>query len=77
MGTAAPHLDDDLQSISAFENISNISYLLNSWKEVAVYLGRGARTVQRWEHCNGLPVYRYGNSPRAAVFAFKGELLNW
>jgi len=23
--------------------------LLNSWKEIAAYLNRGVRTVQRWE----------------------------
>jgi phage terminase Nu1 subunit (DNA packaging protein) len=32
--------------------------LLNSWKEIAVYLGRGVRTVQRWEEM-GLPVRRF------------------
>jgi hypothetical protein len=30
---------------------------LNSWKEVAAYLRRDVRTVQRWEF-EGLPVYR-------------------
>jgi hypothetical protein len=30
---------------------------LNSWKEVAAYLQRDVRTVQRWEF-EGLPVYR-------------------
>jgi hypothetical protein len=38
--------------------------LLNSWKEIARYLGRGVRTVQRWERM-GLPVRRFkdGRSP--------------
>jgi hypothetical protein len=38
--------------------------LLNSWKEIAVYLGRGVRTVQRRERM-GLPVCRFkeGLSP--------------
>ncbi len=30
--------------------------VLNSWKEIACYLGRGVRTVQRYERDLGLPV---------------------
>lgn len=50
---------------------------LNSWKEVAVYLGRGVRTVQRWEAELQLPVHRMGTSERGPVFAFRGELDHW
>src|ERR1700720_4403293 len=32
---------------------------LVSWKEIAVYLGREVRTVQRWENTEGLPVHRH------------------
>ena len=31
---------------------------LESWKEIANYLRREVRTVQRWEHNRGLPVHR-------------------
>jgi DNA-binding transcriptional regulator YiaG len=31
---------------------------LDSWKEIAAYLKRGARTVQRWEREERLPVHR-------------------
>ena len=34
------------------------SDLLNSWKEIADYLGRGVRTAQRWEVELHLPVRR-------------------
>ncbi len=34
--------------------------LLNSWKEIAAYMGRGVRTVQRWERDLALPVRRLG-----------------
>jgi phage terminase Nu1 subunit (DNA packaging protein) len=51
--------------------------LLNSWKEIAAFLDRGVRTVQRWEREHQLPVHRIGNSPRAAVFALQEELLLW
>jgi hypothetical protein len=30
-----------------------------SWKEIAAYLGREVRTVQRWENTEGLPVHRH------------------
>lgn len=50
---------------------------LNSWKEVASYLGRGVRTVQRWEAELQLPVHRMGTSERSPVFAFRAELDNW
>jgi hypothetical protein len=50
---------------------------LNSWKEIACYLGRGVRTVQRWENELQLPVHRIGSSERSPVFAFKTELDNW
>ena len=34
------------------------SQILSSWKEIAAYLGKGVRTVQRWEARYGLPVRR-------------------
>ena len=49
---------------------------LNSWKEIASYLGRGVRTVQRWEKY-GLPVRRLGNGFRAPVAADVSELDRW
>jgi len=53
------------------------SEILNSWKEVAQYLGRGVRTVQRWEHELGLPVRRPRGKSRSAVIAFREELDGW
>jgi hypothetical protein len=32
---------------------------LDSWKEIAAYLGRSVRSVQRWERAEGLPVLRH------------------
>jgi hypothetical protein len=51
--------------------------ILNSWKEIAVYLGRGVRTVQRWEQELALPVRRPRGRSRSAVLAFKRELNQW
>ena len=39
---------------------------LDSWKEIASYLGRGIRTVQRWEREEGLPVHRLDHVNAAA-----------
>jgi hypothetical protein len=51
--------------------------ILNSWKEIAAYLGRGVRTAQRWEHDFRLPVHRPKGRDRSAVLAFVGELDAW
>ena len=51
--------------------------LLNSWKEIAAYLDRGVRTVQRWEQELGLPVRRITKSDRGPVFAYRAELDLW
>ena len=51
--------------------------ILNSWKEIAAYLGRGVRTVQRWERDLGLPVHRPKGKDRSAVLAFPAEIDSW
>ncbi len=53
------------------------SPVLNSWKEIAQYLGRGVRTVERWEKELGLPVRRPRNHPRSPVVAIPSELDEW
>jgi len=50
---------------------------LDSWKEIAAYLGRGIRTVQRWEREEGLPVHRLAHAERGSVFADSAELAAW
>jgi hypothetical protein len=54
-----------------------MSNLLNSWKEIATYLNRGVRTVQRWERDLGLPVRRPRGHDRSAVIAFAEEIDLW
>lgn len=51
--------------------------VLNSWKEIAVFLNRGVRTTQRWERSHGLPVHRVGTGRKAPVIAFAAELQDW
>jgi Tol biopolymer transport system component len=50
---------------------------LDSWKEIASFLERDVRTVQRWEKAESLPVHRHRHSKLDSVYAFKGELLAW
>ncbi len=50
---------------------------LDSWKEIAAYLKRDARTVQRWEKCEGMPIYRHLHSERGTVYAYRSELDAW
>src|SRR5215467_6950635 len=51
--------------------------ILNSWKEIASYLNRGVRTVQRWESELGLPVRRPRGRRRSAVIAMRSEIDAW
>lgn len=51
--------------------------ILNGWKEIASYLGRGVRTVQRWELLYKMPVHRPAEKDRSAVVAFSNELDQW
>ena len=51
--------------------------IVNSWKEIAAYLGRGVRTVQRWEAELGLPVRRPRGKERSAVIALRSDLDRW
>jgi len=50
---------------------------LDSWKEIAEYLGRDVRTVIRWEKEKALPVHRIPGGKRQAVFAYTGEIQGW
>jgi Tol biopolymer transport system component len=50
---------------------------LDSWKEIAAYLKRDIRTVQRWEKLEGLPVRRHQHQKRGSAFAYRDELDAW
>jgi len=50
---------------------------LDSWGEIASYLGREVRTVQRWERTEGLPVRRHEHKKKSTVYAYAGELDAW
>jgi TolB-like protein/tetratricopeptide (TPR) repeat protein len=50
---------------------------LESWGEIATYLRRDIRTVQRWEHLYGLPVRRLVIGKMGQVYAYRSELDRW
>jgi TolB-like protein/tetratricopeptide (TPR) repeat protein len=50
---------------------------LESWKEIAAYLGRGVSTVQRWEREEGLPVHRHLHKKRGSAYALREEVDAW
>jgi chromosome segregation ATPase len=51
--------------------------ILNSWKEISSYLGRGVRTVQRWERDFGLPVRRPAGHLKSSVVALRADIDAW
>ncbi len=51
--------------------------VLNSWKEIAEFMGRTVRTVQRWERNLQLPVQRPRGDRKNVVFARPVELRRW
>ena len=50
---------------------------LESWKEIAEYIGRDVRTAHRWESSNGLPVHRLMHEKGATVYALTREIDEW
>jgi TolB-like protein/Tfp pilus assembly protein PilF len=50
---------------------------LDSWKEIASYLNREVRTLQRWEKRENLPVHRHRHDTLGSVYAYKSELDAW
>ena len=59
-------------------SIPNESTVLSSWKDIARYLGKGVRTVQRWERQLGLPVRRpVGASQKSAILLYRRDVDAW
>lgn len=51
--------------------------LLSGWKDIARYLRKGIRTVQRYERELGLPVRRPSGHLNGSVVAMKADLDSW
>src|SRR5436190_17337591 len=70
----------EMHSASSIAHVAKrreVAKILNSWKEIATYLQRGVRTVQRWERDLGLPVHRIGKGRRSPVYATVTDLNFW
>lgn len=50
---------------------------LDGWKEMAAYLRRSVRCVQRWERMEGLLVLRHRHAKGATVYAYRHEIDQW
>src|SRR5258708_29518491 len=50
---------------------------LESWGEIASYLRREIRTVQRLEKTLGLPIHRLRVGKNSSVYAYPSELDKW
>jgi hypothetical protein len=51
--------------------------ILSGWKDIANYMGKGVRTVQRYERELGLPVRRPAGRTKGSVLVTKSELDIW
>src|SRR5438067_7525176 len=67
---------DDPRRVSA-EPPQAVGERLESWKDIAAYLRRDVRTVQRWEQTDALPIHRHKRAHRPIPYAYKAELDLW
>jgi hypothetical protein len=51
--------------------------IFSGWKEIASYLRKGVRTVQRYERDLRLPIHRPAGESAGSVIATKAELDSW
>jgi len=70
------HASATMSSATRIANGGN-GHRLDSWKEIAAYLGRSARCAQRWERNLGLPVHRIRHTEGYTVYAYAAELDAW
>lgn len=56
---------------------SVLPVVFTSWKEIASYLNKGIRTVQRWESKFDLPVQRPNKKEKGTVLISREELDRW
>jgi tetratricopeptide (TPR) repeat protein len=66
-----------LRMLPPRDSTGELGSRLESWKEIAAYLNRDVRTVQRWEKAEGLPVHRHVHEALASIYAYTAELDAW
>jgi predicted DNA-binding transcriptional regulator AlpA len=67
----------EASSLATLDTRPENAPILNSWKEIAQYVGRGLRTVQRWERDLAFPVRRPRGKSRSAVIGIREEIDEW
>jgi tetratricopeptide (TPR) repeat protein len=72
-----PNLTAALRPRKANPRVSERGERLEGWKQIAAYLKRDVRTVQRWERTEKFPVRRQMHRKLGNVLAFKDELDRW
>ena len=60
----------------ARDQIKNLE-ILSGWKRIADYLGKGVRTIQRYERELGLPIRRPAGKLAGSVIATRAEIDAW
>jgi TolB-like protein/Flp pilus assembly protein TadD len=70
-------MSNQVSAPSSRSGQSSAQARLDSWKEIAAYLRREVRTVQRWEKSASLPVHRLQIEKQSAIYAYKAELDAW
>ena len=50
---------------------------LDSWKEIAAFIGRDVRTAIRWAKQQGMPVHRVPGAKRSRVYGSRSEITSW
>jgi len=75
--TRDPHPSRAPNSPTAGRARDDADNRLDSWKEIAAYLRRDVRTVQRWEKHERLPVHRRIHHKLATIYAYRTELDAW
>jgi Tol biopolymer transport system component len=73
----SPNAVDCRTPEAALQSTLLVDDRLDSWKEIATYLRRDVKTVQRWEKREGMPVHRHVHDRMGSVYAFRQELDAW
>jgi hypothetical protein len=55
----------------------NMASVLTCWKEISSYVGKGVRTIQRWESEFGFPIRRSKPGTKSFVLAIPAEIDAW
>jgi predicted DNA-binding transcriptional regulator AlpA len=55
----------------------NTASVLTCWKEISSYVGKGVRTIQRWESEFGFPIRRSKPGTKSFVLAIPAEIDAW